>query len=144
MYKSVSIADNLNVGGIIQGVGGVFAGGIADLQEDSWTTSSLINGTHGTTYGEVRYRRIGTNVQIDGSFTATISDTNGLRIFQLPTGYRPIHNMSMLMYNSAGIWRCIVGTDGYVSVSYIYKISDGSLITTSTTCIFDKCIFPIN
>lgn len=144
MYKSVSIVDNLNVGGIIQGVGGVFAGGIADLQEDSWNTPTLTSGTQGTTWGSVRYRKVGTNLQIDGSFTFTWNGSSQYTIFTLPTGYRPTRDLTGVCYCiNSGMWRYWIQTDGDVVLINSVSFS-GANVTTSQTYVFDKFNLPLN
>ena len=83
--------------------------------DSGWITATLLNNfTHydTTTYGPVRYRKIGNIVNIQGITTQNVVSTT---IFQLPVGYRPPTRLIFATLNSNSLSRLDIAQDGSVT-----------------------------
>jgi len=87
----------------------------ASVSDSGWITATLLNNfTHydTTTYGPVRYRKIGNIVNIQGITTQNVVSTT---IFQLPVGYRPPTRLILPTLNSNSLSRLDIAQDGSVT-----------------------------
>ena len=86
----------------------------ASVSDSGWITATLLNSyTHynTTTYGPIRYRKIGSIVNIQGlTGQATASST----IFNLPVGYRPPNHLIFLASNYNNVGRLDIKQNGDV------------------------------
>ena len=55
------------------------------------------------------------------------ASTNSVRMFRLPEGFRPVHDMAVVQHgSSADKFRLCVGPDGYVSISRNNRPTDST------------------
>ena len=86
----------------------------AGPSDSGWITATLLNNyTHynTTSYGPIRYRKIGSIVNIQG---LTTQATASSAIFNLPVGYRPPNHLIFLASNYNNVARLDIKQDGDV------------------------------
>ena len=86
----------------------------ASVSDSGWITATLLNNyTHynTTSYGPIRYRKIGSIVNIQG---LTTQATASSAIFNLPVGYRPPNHLIFLASNYNNVARLDIKQDGDV------------------------------
>ena len=97
-----------------------FNGANTDTPTDSgWIQPTLNTGWshYSSPYGPVKYRRIGSIVNIQGLADGA---TQGTNVFQLPVGYRPERRIIISALNNGAAVRLDITTDGNV---YAHTIS---------------------
>jgi len=86
----------------------------ASVSDSGWITATLLNNyTHynTTSYGPIRYRKIGSIVNIQG---LTTQATASSAIFNLPVGYRPPNHLILWVSNSNNLARLDIKLNGDV------------------------------
>lgn len=113
---------------------------LAPLAKDSGWIYPTLNSAfanYSTTANKVRYRKIGSLVEVEGEAKPTATITGGTTqntIFTLPSGYRPANRKTFLCQGSStAIWECIVNIDGTVIFSRYQK---GGAYVDATTSVW--------
>lgn len=83
--------------------------------DSGWITATLNSGyTHyASPYGPVKYRKIGSTVNIQGITNEATAGT----VFTLPSGWAPDRQILVATQNQNGLGRCDIKTNGDVTIN---------------------------